>query len=59
MDQEEQNFLNELEKKLWTSANKLPPPLGASQYKYDVLGLLFLKYTYDSFDLRSVIGANA
>ena len=23
MDQEEQEFLNELEKKLWTSANKL------------------------------------
>ena len=49
---EEQQFLNELEKKLWTSANKLLPSLDASQYKHVALGLVFLKYVSDSFDIR-------
>lgn len=49
---DEQQFLNELEKKLWTSANKLLPSLDASQYKHVVLGLVFLKYVSDSFDAR-------
>jgi len=49
---EEQLFLNSLEKKLWTSANKLLPSLDASQYKHVVLGLVFLKYVSDSFDIR-------
>lgn len=49
---EEQQFLNNLEKKLWTSANKLLPSLDASQYKHVVLGLVFLKYVSDSFDAR-------
>lgn len=48
----EQQFLNELEKKLWTSANKLLPSLDASQYKHVVLGLVFLKYVSDSFEIR-------
>lgn len=52
MQNEEQQFLNELEKKLWTSANKLLPSLDASQYKHVVLGLVFLKYVSDSFDIR-------
>ena len=52
MKQEEQQFLNELEKKLWTAANKLLPSLDASQYKHVVLGLVFLKYVSDAFDLR-------
>lgn len=49
---EEQRFLNELEKKLWTSANKLLPSLDASQYKHVALGLVFLKYVSDSLDIR-------
>ena len=49
---EEQEFLNELEKKLWTSANKLLPSLDASQYKHVMLGLIFVKYVSDAFDLR-------
>jgi len=52
MQQEEQLFLSELEKKLWTAANKLLPSLDASQYKHVVLGLVFLKYVSDAFDLR-------
>ncbi|WP_415905566.1 type I restriction-modification system subunit M [Neptuniibacter sp. QD48_55] len=49
---EEQLFLNSLEKKLWTSANKLLPSLDAAQYKHVMLGLIFLKYVSDAFDLR-------
>lgn len=49
---EEQDFLNSLEKKLWTSANKLLPSLDASQYKHVMLGLIFVKYVSDAFDLR-------
>lgn len=49
---EEQQFLNELDKKLWTSADKLRSTLDAAQYKHTVLGLIFLKYVSDSFDIR-------
>lgn len=31
---EEQQFLNELDKKLWTSADKLRSTLAAAQYKH-------------------------
>ncbi len=48
----EQDFLNELDKKLWTSANKLLPSLDAAVYKHVILGLVFLKYVSDSFDER-------
>ena len=48
----EQKFLAELEKKLWTSANKLLPSLDAAVYKHVVLGLIFLKYVSDSFEAR-------
>lgn len=51
-DQHEQEFLNSLEKKLWTSANKLLPSLDAAQYKHVMLGLVFLKYVSDAFDIR-------
>lgn len=49
---EEQQFLNDLDKKLWTSADKLRSTLDAAQYKHTVLGLVFLKYVSDSFDIR-------
>jgi type I restriction enzyme M protein len=48
----EQQFLQELEKKLWTSANKLLPSLDAAVYKHVVLGMVFLKYVSDSFEIR-------
>lgn len=48
----ETQFLADLEKKLWTSANKLLPSLDASQYKHVMLGLVFLKYVSDSFGIR-------
>ncbi len=49
---EEQQFLNDLEKKLWTSADKLRSTLDAAQYKHTVLGLVFLKYVSDAFDIH-------
>jgi type I restriction enzyme M protein len=49
---EEQQFLNDLDKKLWTAADKLRSTLDAAQYKHTVLGLIFLKYVSDSFDIR-------
>ena len=52
MQQDEQQFLNSLDKKLWTSADKLRSTLDASQYKHTVLGMIFLKYVSDSFDIR-------
>ncbi|MCF6290042.1 MAG: type I restriction-modification system subunit M [Desulfobacterales bacterium] len=50
--QEEQKFLNDLEKKLWTAADKLRSTLDAAQYKHAVLGLLFIKYVSDAFEMR-------
>ncbi|MDF1579912.1 MAG: N-6 DNA methylase [Desulfuromonadales bacterium] len=47
-----QKFLQELEKKLWTAADKLRSTLDAAQYKHAVLGLLFVKYVSDAFDIR-------
>lgn len=49
---EEQQFLKELEKKLWNAADKLRSTLDAAQYKHTVLGLIFLKYVSDAFDIR-------
>ena len=48
----EQQFLKDLEKKLWTSANKLLPSLDAAVYKHVVLGMVFVKYVSDSFETR-------
>ena len=48
----QQQFLKELEKKLWISANKLLPSLDASVYKHVVLGMVFVKYVSDSFETR-------
>ena len=49
---EEQQFLDALDKKLWNAADKLRSTLDAAQYKHTVLGLIFLKYVSDSFDIR-------
>ncbi|WP_321531818.1 class I SAM-dependent DNA methyltransferase [uncultured Desulfuromonas sp.] len=48
----EQEFLQNLEKKLWNAADKLRSTLDAAQYKHAVLGLLFIKYVSDAFDIR-------
>lgn len=52
MNLTEQQFFNDLEKKLWTAADKLRSNLDAAVYKHVVLGLLFLKYVSDAFEER-------
>ena len=47
-----QTFFKELDKKLWTAADKLRANLDAAVYKHAVLGLIFLKYVSDAFELR-------
>jgi len=39
-----------LEKKLWSSADKLRSNMDAAEYKHVVLGLIFLKYISDTFE---------
>ena len=41
---------SDLEKKLWSSADKLRSNMDAAEYKHVVLGLIFLKYVSDSFE---------
>jgi len=42
----EQEFLKELDAKLWKSANKLLPALDAAVYKHVVLGFVSAKVFY-------------
>ncbi len=52
MNNTEQQFLKELDVKLWASADKLRSALDAANYKHVVLGLIFLKYVSDAFEER-------
>jgi type I restriction enzyme M protein len=52
MNELEQQYLKDLEKKLWNAADKLRATLDASQYKHAVLGLIFVKYVSDAFAIR-------
>ncbi|CAH8242151.1 Putative type I restriction enzyme HindVIIP M protein [Vibrio aestuarianus] len=52
MNELEQEFLKDLEKKLWNAADKLRATLDAAQYKHAVLGLIFVKYVSDAFSMR-------
>ena len=52
MNQLEKKFLDDLDDKLWKSADKLRSNLDAANYKHVVLGLIFLKYVSDSFEER-------
>jgi type I restriction enzyme M protein len=52
MDKLEQEFLNDLDTKLWRSADKLRSNMDAANYKHVVLGLIFLKYVSDAFEER-------
>jgi type I restriction enzyme M protein len=51
-ENEEQEFLEALDKKLWNAADRLRHSLDAAVYKHAVLGLIFLKYVSDSFGQR-------
>ena len=52
MNNIEQQFLKELDDKLWKAADKLRANLDAANYKHVVLGLIFLKYVSDAFEER-------
>ncbi len=43
----------EFKNKLWDAANALRGSVSASQYKYPVLGLIFLKYVSDLFEAHA------
>lgn len=49
---QEQDFLKELDEKLWKSAEKMRSSMDAANYKHIALGLIFLKYVSDSFEER-------
>ena len=61
MQQTEIQFLNDLDKRLWTAADKLRSNLDAAVYKHVVLGLIFLKYVSDAFNERreELLGSSA
>lgn len=42
--------IQEIEQKLWQTADKLRNNMDAAEYKHVVLGLIFLKYISDAFD---------
>jgi type I restriction-modification system DNA methylase subunit len=50
----EDQFFKDLDKLLWTAADKLRSNLDAAVYKHAVLGLIFLKYVSDAFKERRV-----
>lgn len=45
----------EFKKTLWDTANKLRGSVSAAEYKYPVLGLVFLKYVSDLFEAQAGI----
>lgn len=50
MANNKKNNEQSLEKKLWSSADKLRKNMDAAEYKHVVLGLIFLKYISDAFE---------
>lgn len=52
MNNEEQQFLNDLDKRLWDAADRLRSNVNPSDYMHVVLGLVFLKYVSDAFKER-------
>ena len=48
----------EFKKTLWDTANKLRGSVSAAEYKYPVLGLVFLKYVSDMFDAQAQVIRN-
>jgi type I restriction enzyme M protein len=44
--------IQDIQSKLWAAADKLRGNISSSDYKYVVLGLIFLKYISDAFELQ-------
>lgn len=49
---------DEFKQTLWDAADKLRGSVAAAQYKYPVLGLVFLKYVSDLFDAQAQVIRN-
>ncbi len=45
-------MLDDIKKTLWATADKLRVNVDAAEYKYLVLGLIFVKYISDTFTAR-------
>ena len=45
-------MLEDIQKTLWATADKLRANMDAAEYKHIVLGLIFLKYISDTFTAR-------
>ncbi len=45
-------MIDDIKKTLWAAADKLRANMDASEYKHIVLGLVFLKYISDAFQMR-------
>lgn len=58
MNNSEQQYLNELDAKLWKSADKLRSSMDAANYKHVILSLIFLKYVSDAFYLANKASSN-
>ncbi|WP_304333472.1 class I SAM-dependent DNA methyltransferase, partial [Brachyspira innocens] len=43
---------NDIKKELWAASDKLRGNIDASEYKHVILGLVFLKYISDKFEIR-------
>jgi type I restriction enzyme M protein len=43
----------EFKRTLWEAADKLRGSVSAAEYKYPVLGLVFLKYVSDMYDAQA------
>ncbi|MBF7731394.1 class I SAM-dependent DNA methyltransferase [Pseudomonas sp. N040] len=52
--QQASSTLQDLQKTLWATADKLRANMDAAEYKHIVLGLIFLKYISDSFAGRRI-----
>ena len=48
----------EFKRTLWDTANKLRGSVSAAEYKYPVLGMVFLKYVSDMYDAQSSVIRN-
>jgi type I restriction enzyme M protein len=47
-----QQYLNDLDKRLWSAADRLRANVNPGDYMHVVLGLVFLKYISDAFKER-------
>ena len=52
MNNAQQQFLNDLDKRLWNAADRLRSNVNPGDYMHVVLGLVFLKYVGDAFNER-------